>query len=384
MQLLTDIDWAGKIAVLRVDMNVPTDGDVVTDASRIAAVAPTIKHILTAAGGVVVLTHRGRPKEGEFDQSLSTKGLVAAVSAAVGRAVKFQSALADKADGACQPQEVVLLENTRFNLGEKADSDELAKIYAQLGDVFVMDAFASAHRAEASVTGIARHLPSCAGLLLMAEINALKPVMLSHRRPYIGILGGAKVASKLAVLNQMASSCDKLLVGGGIANTLLAASGYNMGQFPEKEQTATQAMALQILQTHRDTIVLPTDVVVADSTDAPAGQGVAVEAVKDNQRALDIGAATIATYQQALAGAQTILWNGPVGLFEKPPFANGTKAIATALAAHAGYTLVGGGDTIAACNYFNLSASMSHISTGGGALLEYLAQGSLPGIDAVA
>ena len=380
MNTVTNIDWQNKIAVLRADLNVPIEAGVVTDATRITAATRTILHILHEGGGVVLLTHLGRPTENEFDEMLSTKVLVEVLSEALACSVRFAREWEGKI---AQPQEVVLMENTRFNKGEKADSDELAKRYALLGDVFVMDAFASAHRSECSITGVTRHLPSCAGLLLMDEITALQAVMVSQNRPYIGILGGAKIATKLGVVNQMAESCDKLLIGGGMANTLLAALGYQMGDFPEKDRAEIQQQAMEILQVNKDRIVLPEDVAVADDVNSATVQYVDITAVKAGSKVLDIGPKTINNYQNIIAKAQTILWNGPVGLFEKPPFAVGTKAIAEAVAGQVAYSVVGGGDTIAACNHFGVTEKISYISTGGGALLEYLGQGSLPGIDAI-
>ncbi len=378
MRTLSYINWKNKIAVLRTDLNAPLNNNTITDTSRIIAAVPTIKTILNNGGSVVVLSHLGRPEEGIYNADLSTSLLTEALADALQHPVQFYANFPSNPIAAGQ---VALLENTRFNKGEKKCDPALSQQYATLGDVFVMDAFASAHRTEASVTGIASYLPSCAGQLLIDEITALNKISRHINRPFVGVFGGAKISTKLDVLNAMGKICDTLIVGGGIANTLLAAQGHKVSrslvQFDMLENAKT------LLQNIGQKIILPTDVIVADNPNAEEGQNRMLLDIKDNDMILDIGIDSAMQCQRLLLSAQTVLWNGPVGLFENPPFANGTQIIANTIAQSSAFSVIGGGDTIAACNQFNVTNSISYVSTGGGALLDYLANGDLPGLSAL-
>lgn len=375
MKTLTDFDWRGKVAVLRTDLNVPLSSDgSVSDDTRLLAAAESMQAILKAGGSVVVLSHLGRPQEGHYDAPLSLEKIATPLSQALQYPVRFCPSL----DGAQAGRgEVLLLENTRFNVGEKANDSNLAQRYAALGDVFVMDAFASAHRAEASVAALAHAgLPTCAGLLVSREMEILQRVLEQVERPLVGIFGGAKISTKLAVLRRMADLCDTLLIGGGMANTLLLAQGNPVGA--SLVQRDMLGAAQTVLNSGGKRLVLPQDAVIR------GGKQLKLDDLAESDEILDIGSATCDEFCSAIAAAKTILWNGPVGLFEQPAYAAGTMVIARAVADSAAYSLIGGGDTIAAARAAGVIEQISYVSTGGGALLEYWSGKTLPGLAALA
>lgn len=379
MKTLADFNWQGKIAVIRTDLNVPlaANGEV-ADSARLDAAAPTVRAVLAGGGGAVVLSHLGRPREGAADEALSLKQVAAAFADALQHPVNFCPSFESVR---AAPGGVLLLENTRFNVGEKANDSNLARRYAALGDVFVMDAFASAHRAEASVEALARAgIPACAGVLLTYELIQLQRVTSRIVRPFVGIFGGAKISTKLALLRQMAALCDTLIIGGGMANTLLAAAGQEVGA--SLAQDDMRAAAQGILAEADGRLMLPQDVVVGAR--GQPGREVALADIAPADCILDIGSASAAQYAGAVAQAKTVVWNGPLGLFEEPAYAGGTAAVARAVADSAAYSLVGGADTIAALRAAGVLERISHVSTGGGAMLEYLAGKSLPGVAALA
>ena len=379
MKTLADFDWRGKIAIIRADLNVPqTANGEVADDTRLVAASGSVRTILNGGGGVVLLSHLGRPQEGKIEKEFSLESIVPAFSLLLQHPIRFAPTLENAGPAV---GEVLLLENTRFNVGEKNDDGNLARRYAALGDIFVMDAFASAHRAEASVTGLARcGLPVCAGGLVEAELNGLTRIVGQIERPLVGIFGGAKISTKLAVLQHMAELCDTLLIGGGMANTLLLAQGYNVGASLVQEDMQAEAQA--VLSATQGRLVLPQDVVV-QTADGTAGQQCTLEQINRGDVILDIGSASSQHYSAIIKQAKTILWNGPVGLFEQEPYAAGTNAIAHAVATAPAYSLVGGADTIAAVRAAEVTEQINYISTGGGALLEYLAGKTLPGLVAL-
>ena len=382
IQAMTDLDLAGKRVLIREDLNVPVkDGRIVNDA-RIRAALPGIQAAMQAGARVMVMSHLGRPKEGVplAEQPESSMAPVAAhLSTLLGHEVKVlpgdfsaDDALA-LAGGQC-----VLLENVRTNVGEKANDEALARYYASLCDIFVMDAFGTAHRAQASTHGVARYAPvACAGPLLAAELGALDQALRNPERPLLAVVGGAKVSSKLQVLEALAQKVDQLVVGGGIANTFLAAAGKPVGKSlvePEMVEQARRIMA----QTH---IPLPLDVVVADEFSEHAKAVVkAVDEVGPEDMILDIGPQSAAALVEAIAKARTILWNGPVGVFEFAAFSQGTEAVARAIAANTGFSIAGGGETITAIEKYGIADRISYISTGGGAFLEYVQGDTLPAV----
>ena len=379
MKTLADFDWRGKIAIIRADLNVPqTANGEIADDTRLVAASGSVRTILNGGGGVVLLSHLGRPQEGKIEKEFSLESIVPAFSLLLQHPIRFAPTLENAGPAV---GEVLLLENTRFNVGEKNDDGNLARRYAALGDIFVMDAFASAHRAEASVTGLARcGLPVCAGGLVEAELNGLTRIVGQIERPLVGIFGGAKISTKLAVLQHMAELCDTLLIGGGMANTLLLAQGYNVGASLVQEDMQAEAQA--VLSATQGRLVLPQDVVV-QTADGTAGQQCTLEQINRGDVILDIGSASWQHYSAIIKQAKTILWNGPVGLFEQEPYAAGTNAIAHAVATAPAYSLIGGADTIAAVRAAEVTEQINYISTGGGALLEYLAGKTLPGLVAL-
>ena len=373
---MTDLDLAGQRVLIREDLNVPVkDGRVSSDA-RIRAALPTVRAALDAGARVILMSHLGRPTEGEFDAQFSLAPVAGHLGELLGQPVR----LVDDWRGGVnlQPGEVALLENVRFNAGEGKDDDELARAYAALCDVFVMDAFGTAHRAQASTHGVARFAPqACAGPLLVAELDALDRALANPARPMVAIVGGAKVSTKLDVLDALAERVDQLIVGGGIANTFLAAAGYRVGKSLCEHDLLGEAERIAA----RTAIPLPTDVVVAPAfaEDAPA-RVCAVADVGEDEMILDVGPETAAAMAALLRDAGTILWNGPVGVFEFPAFAGGTEAIAHAIADSDAFSLAGGGDTLAAIDRFGIADRVSYISTGGGAFLEYVEGKTLPAV----
>lgn len=375
MLLMSDLALADKRVLIREDLNVPIkDGAVASDARLVAAV-PTLKAALSAGAAVMVMSHLGRPTEGEFDPQYSMAPVAARLGELLGRDV----AVARDWQGLKPaPGELVLLENVRFNPGEKKDDDALSQAYAALCDVFVMDAFGTAHRAQASTHGVARHAPvACAGPLLAAELDALQQALSEPARPMMAIVGGSKVSTKLEVLEQLADKVDSLVVGGGIANTFLAAAGYPVGKSLCEHDLLDTARKLM----DKADIPLPVDVVVATefSESATATIKLASEVAADDM-ILDIGPKAAAAIAERLTAAGTILWNGPVGVFEFDAFEAGTRTVSEAVAASAAFSLAGGGDTLAAIDKYGIADQLSYISTGGGAFLEYVEGKTLPAV----
>ncbi len=383
---LRDIDWTGKRALVRVDFNVPMDaqGHIVDD-TRIRAALPTIQYLVEHGAAVVLMSHLGRPKEP--DPRYSLRPVAHRLGELLGRPVQFVDELAGpKAQAAAQalgPGEVLLLENTRFDPRETRNDPTLAQELARLGDVFVMDAFGSAHRAHASTVGVARYLPGVAGLLVERELEYLGRVLERPDPPFVAILGGAKIQDKIRVIERLLEKVDTILIGGGMANTFLAAEGYAMGASLVEEEAIP--VAARLMEQAPDVLRLPVDLVVADAFAPDANwKVVAVSEVPDGWMALDIGPATIAHYANHLAGAHTVFWNGPMGVFEFPAFAKGTVAMAEILAdLPDATTIIGGGDSAAAVQQTGLAHRMTHISTGGGASLRFLEGEELPGIAAL-
>lgn len=375
MKLMTDLDLNGKRVLIREDLNVPVKDGRVTSDARLAAALPTIRAALAAGAGVMLMSHLGRPTEGEYADEFSMAPVAKRLGELLGIDIPV---IRDWQSASAAPGEVVLLENVRFNIGEKTDDDGLAQQYAALCDIFVMDAFGTAHRAQASTHGVAKFAPTaCAGPLLATELDALKRALSAPARPMLAIVGGSKVSTKLDVLEQLAELCDSLVVGGGIANTFLAAAGYNVGKSLCEHDLIETARALM----DKTQIPLPIDVVVARefSAQAAATTKLASE-VEDEDMILDIGPLSAQVIAEQLASSGTILWNGPVGVFEFDAFAGGTEAIAKAVAASSGFSLAGGGDTLAAIEQFGIAEQVSYISTGGGAFLEYVEGKVLPAV----
>ena len=376
VNLMTELDLAGKRVLVREDLNVPLKDGVVSSDARIRAALPTIKSALAAGASVILMSHLGRPVEGQFTDEFSMAPVASHLSKLLGSPVTL---VADWRDGVDVAEgEVALLENVRFNVGEKADEEELAKQYASLCDVFVMDAFGTAHRAQASTHGVARFAPvACAGPLLAGELSALEQALADPARPMVAIVGGSKVSTKLTVLETLSTKVDQLIVGGGIANTFLAASGKPVGKSLCEHDLIPAAQALAA----STSIPLPVDVVTGKefSEDAEASLKSADD-VADDDMIFDIGPRAAAEIAQILASAGTILWNGPVGVFEFEQFAGGTEALSRAIADSPAFSLAGGGDTLAAIDKFGITDKVSYISTGGGAFLEYVEGKTLPAV----
>ncbi len=374
---MTDLDLAGKRVLIREDLNVPVkDGAVKSDA-RILASLPTIKLALEKGAAVLVCSHLGRPEEGIYSEEDSLKPVADYLSKALGREVPL---IKDYLDGVeVQPGELVLLENVRFNKGEKKNTDELAQKYAALCDVFVMDAFGTAHRAQGSTHGVAKFAKvACAGPLLAAELEALGKALDKPARPMVAIVAGSKVSTKLDVLTSLADICDQLIVGGGIANTFLAAAGYKVGKSLHEADLLDTAKAIAA----KVAVPLPVDVVVAKEFAESAEATVkAIGDVADDDMILDIGPKTAAMFGEMLKASQTILWNGPVGVFEFDQFGNGTKVLAQAIAQSPAFSIAGGGDTLAAIDKYGVAEQISYISTGGGAFLEFVEGKVLPAVE---
>lgn len=374
---MSDITLQGKRVLIREDLNVPIkDGEVSSDA-RIRAALPTIKQALDAgASQVVVMSHLGRPTEGEYAAEFSLVPVASHMSKLLKLPVRVEKNWQKGLD--VEKGEVVLLENVRFNVGEKKDADDLAKAYAALCDVFVMDAFGTAHRAQASTHGVAKYATTaCAGPLLSKELDALEKALANPESPVVAIVGGSKVSTKLEVLEKLSEVCDQLIVGGGIANTFMAAKGLPVGKSLYEPDLIPKAKALM----KKTQIPIPSDVVVGKKFDEhePAIYKYA-EDVKDDDMIFDIGPGTANDIAEIIHNAKTILWNGPVGVFEFDQFSNGTQFISEAIAESAAFSLAGGGDTLAAIDKFNIANKVSYISTGGGAFLEYVEGKVLPAV----
>ena len=381
---MTDLNLAGKRVLIREDLNVPLkDGKVASDI-RIQASLPTIKFALEAGAKVMLMSHLGRPKEGEFDPAASMTPVAEHLGKLLGKPVKVVKDWINGVDVAAG--EVVLCENVRFNKGEKKDDEELSKKMAALCDVYVMDAFGTAHRAQASTHGVARYAPiACAGPLLAAELEALGKALDKPARPMVAIVGGSKVSTKLTVLESLSKIVDQLIVGGGIANTFIAAAGNNVGKSLYEADLVAEAKRLTAAaQSRGGDIPVPSDVVVSsanpfEQANAPATLK-AVNTVGDAEMIFDVGPQTSAKFAEILQKAGTIVWNGPVGVFEFDQFGAGTKALAEAIANSSAFSIAGGGDTLAAVDKYRIADKISYISTGGGAFLEFLEGKKLPAV----
>lgn len=386
---IRDIDWTGKRALVRVDFNVPTDGRKITDDTRIRAALPTIRHLLQGGARVILMSHLGRPK-GTRDPQYSLQPIafrlmgllegvnIQYVSDCVGPDV--ENMVHELAAG-----EVLVLENLRFHPEEEKNDPAFAQQLARLGDVYVNDAFGAAHRAHASTAGVTEHLPAVAGLLMEREIRVLQQALSTPKRPFVAVIGGAKVSDKITVLENLLPKVDALVIGGGMANTFLAVSGYPLGESLVEPGAFAMAKALmaQAAATGKR-LLLPVDLAVAERFAADSPYTVyALAALPGHGTALDIGPASVVMYQAVIRQAHTVLWNGPMGVFEMAAFARGTIGVAQAMADVDGVTIVGGGDSVAALEQTGLAAQMTHVSTGGGASLEFLEGKELPGVSAL-
>ncbi|HEX4882821.1 MAG TPA: phosphoglycerate kinase [Casimicrobiaceae bacterium] len=380
---LADIDVRGKKVFVRADLNVPQDdGGRITDDTRIRASLPGIRDALARGAAVMVTSHLGRPTEGQFSEADSMAPVAARLAELLGQDVPL---IRDWVDGGpwhrdLKAGQVVLLENCRFNKGEKKDDEALARRMAALCDVYVNDAFGTAHRAEATTHGIARFAPvACAGPLMAAEVDALTRALANPRRPLVAIVAGAKVSTKLTILHALAAKVDGLIVGGGIANTFVLAAGGKIGKSLAEPELVGEAKA--ILDEYPGKVPVPIDAVTAKRFAADAEPTLkAIEDVEDDDLILDVGPQTISYLKTLIAKAGTIVWNGPVGVFEFDAFANGTRALADAIAASGAFSIAGGGDTIAAINKFGIADRISYMSTAGGAFLEFLEGKKLPAV----
>jgi len=382
MKLLKELPLSGQRVLVRQDLNVPLKDGVITSDKRIRASVPTLQYAVEAGARIMVMSHLGRPVEGEPDAASSLAPVAQRLSELLGQPVRlitdYLETPPDVAEG-----EVVVLENVRFNAGEKADDETLGKRYAALCDVYAMDAFGTAHRAQASTHSVGMHAPiACAGPLLAAELDALSAALENPKRPLIAIVGGSKVSTKLTVLETLADKVDQLIVGGGIANTFIAAAGHEVGKSLYEEDLVRDAATLmRKAQARGAAIPVPIDVVCAPelSEDAPVTTRAASD-VQPDDRILDIGPDTAEAYAALIRNAGTIVWNGPVGVFEIDAFGHGTRVLSEAVAASSAFSIAGGGDTLAAVDKYGIEDQVSYISTGGGAFLEFLEGKTLPAV----
>jgi phosphoglycerate kinase len=377
MRLMVDQDLRGKRVLIREDLNVPLAGDRVASDARIRAAVPTVRHAIDAGAALILMSHLGRPTEGESSPDLSLQPVADRLAELIDHPVRLVSRWQQGLE--VLPGEVVLLENVRFNRGEKANDERLARAYAELCDVFVMDAFGTAHRAQASTHGVALHAPiACAGPLLAGELTALDRALSSPQSPVAAIVGGSKVSTKLLVLETLAERVDQLIVGGGIANTFLAAAGKPVGKSLCEIDLIPAAQALM----RKTNIPLPTDVIVAhEFAKTSQAQIKSVDQVLPEEMILDIGPESAAAIEKIIAQMGTIIWNGPLGVFEFDQFGQGTRRLAEAIGRSRGFSIAGGGDTLAAVEKYQVGEQISYISTGGGAFLEYVEGKSLPSVE---
>jgi phosphoglycerate kinase len=378
---MADADLRNKRVLIREDLNVPVHDGVVTSDARIRAAVPTIRYALDQHAKVFILSHLGRPEEGKYDEQLSLAPVAARLSDLLGKPVPLRKDWLEGVD--CPAGDAVLCENVRFNKGEKKDAEALARKMAGLCDVFVMDAFGTAHRAEASTHGVARFAKvACAGPLLAGELEALETALHQPARPLVAIVGGSKVSTKLTVLESLLEKVDKLIVGGGIANTFLAATGIGVGKsLHEAEMLDVARRLMEKARATGTELPLPTDVVVAKEFAATAHADVrSIHDVRPDEMILDIGPDTADRFSALLQSAGTIIWNGPVGVFEFEQFGEGTRAVALAIARSKAFSLAGGGDTLAAVEKYGVEDGISYISTGGGAFLEFVEGKTLPAV----
>ena len=382
-----DVDLTGKRVLMRVDFNVPMDQGAVTDDKRIRAALPTIQYVIQQGASLILMSHLGRPKGTGFDPEFSLKAASDALAKLLDKPVRMApDCVGPEVEAmarALSPGEVLMLENVRFHKEEEKNDAEFAGRLARLGDVYVNDAFGSAHRAHASVEAVAHKLPvAVSGFLMEQELEYLGRATSNPDRPYIAILGGAKISDKIAVIENLLARCDRLIVGGGMANTFLAAQGHAMAE--SLVETGAIETAKSIMAKAGDRLILPVDAVVADKFEADANsQVVNVDEVPTGWRMMDIGPRSIAAFGEALKGAKLVVWNGPLGVFEMPRFAEGTFAIARILAASGATTVIGGGDSASAVKKAGVAKQMTHVSTGGGASLEFLEGKVLPGVAAL-
>tara|TARA_E500000178_G_scaffold300987_1_gene309579 strand:+ start:77 stop:1228 length:1152 start_codon:yes stop_codon:yes gene_type:complete len=373
---MTDLDLSQKRVLIREDLNVPVKNAVVTSDARINAALPTIKQALDHGAMVILMSHLGRPTEGQFEDQFSLQPVADSLSQKLGAKVQLVTDWSNGVEVAAG--QVALLENVRFNRGEKANDDSLSQAYAKLCDIFVMDAFGTAHRAQASTHGVAKFAPiACAGPLLANELNALEKAIATPKAPVGAIVGGSKVSTKLMVLETLADKVDQLIVGGGIANTFLAAAGHPVGKSLYEPDLIPAAKALM----EKVQIPLPTDVVVGkEFSETAQARVISVDAVEADDMIFDIGPQSASQLAEIIKTLGTIIWNGPVGVFEFDQFAEGTKALSYAIAESEGFSIAGGGDTLAAVDKYEIAEQVSYISTGGGAFLEYVEGKELPAV----
>jgi len=380
-----DIDIKGKRVLMRVDFNVPMQDGKVTDDKRIRASVPTIKYALDQGASLILMSHLGRPKGGsgpEFSLRPAAEVLSSLLGVPVKMAPDSVGPEVEKKAKELRPGEVLILENTRFHPGEEKNDLDLARQWATLADVYVNDAFGSAHRAHSSTEGLARFLPAVSGFLMEQELEYLGRAVSNPEHPYVAILGGAKISDKISVVETLLSKADKLIIGGGMANTFLAAKGYNMQD--SLVEAASIEVAKSILDKSGDGLLLPVDAVIADKFDAEANTRVVdVDKIPPGWRMMDIGPKSVEAFKDALKAVKLIVWNGPMGVFEMPKFAEGTFAIAKILADSGATTVIGGGDSASAVKKAGVAKQMTHVSTGGGASLEFLEGKELPGVAAL-
>jgi len=385
---IEQLDLGGRRVFLRADLNAPLEAGAVSDDTRLRGVVPTIQYALDHGASVVLASHLSRPKGGP-DPKYSLKPVAEHLATLLGRPVPLApdcvgpetSTLA----AALQPGQILLLENLRFHPEEEANDDGFAQRLAGLADVYVNDAFAAAHRAHASIAAITRYLkPAAAGLLMKRELEALTRILEAPERPLAAVLGGAKVSDKIALVEHLLARVDALLIGGGMAFTFLRALGHSVGKsLVEPDRIEMARTALETARRRGVQVVLPVDAVVADGLDSPSGRAVSIREIPDGQMGLDIGPLTVDRFAATLKTAKTIVWNGPMGVFEKPPFAHGTVALARAVTASSAFSVIGGGDTVAAVNQAGVADRIGYISTAGGAFLEFLEGRTLPGVEAL-